>query len=325
MNDLEEHSFWKSVINFGQLFSDNIVFRLACAVSGISLFTFLRSVIAAFGGIRLDEFQALYYMTGNDNMISGIIDLFCGGAAAVVLAFMAASLFGICSAAKKEDIAKAEKNLNYAKTALVIMLIFTVFAVVFALCSVGTIEYYYKTVSQIYKNIENNADDLFKKTVFIGTMTLMAEIAAMKFFWDMGRVINGKREERKINILDMIIIMVLSIETAYIVVDNLINIFRFDYSLSGQNAVRPAMFIVTFFMMLSAYLAILFFIQMIFTHLFIYDSGDDFDEEFFFEPDEEFEKRVFENTPLNLGTESYELSFEIAHTEYPEREAMNDG
>ena len=78
MNDLEEHSFWKSVINFGQLFSDNIVFRLACAVSGISLFTFLRSVIAAFGGIRLDEFQALYYMTGNDNMISGIIDLFCG-------------------------------------------------------------------------------------------------------------------------------------------------------------------------------------------------------------------------------------------------------
>ncbi len=332
MNDVIDYPFLKAGTKFNKLFSEGTAFRLACTVSGMALFMLLRTIFSAFGGVRLDEFQALYYMAGNDDMTSGIINLSFGGLAAAVLGFMGASLFGMYAAAKNKDMKKAEKNLRYAKIAAVTLLIFTIFAVVFSFSSVGTIEYYYRTISKLYRGIQSNADDLFQKTVFIGTTALITEIVTIKLLWDIGHVIKGEPEGQKIHIFEMVIITVFSMEAAAIAVDNVINIFRFDYSAAGQNPAKLAMLIITFLMMLSVYLTIVFFLEMIFLHIFVYDFDDEYDEffephdEFFLEPEEEFENRVFGKEPLPYGsTEDYQLTFEIPHTEYPESEAVNDG
>ena len=328
MNDMIDHLLRERGTKFDRLFSESTALRFACAVSGMAVFILLRTIFSAFGGIRLDEFQALYYMAGNDDMSSGIINLFFGGTAAAVLGFMAASLFGMYAAAKNRDREKAEKNLKYAKISAVILFIFTIFIVVFSFSSVGTIEYYYRTISKLYRGIQGNADNLFQKTVFVGTTALITEIVIIKLFWDMGHIIRGKPEGHKIHIFEIVIITVFSMEAAAIAIDSVIGIFRFDYSAAGQNPARLAMMIITFLMMVSAYLTVLFFLEMIFLHIFVYDFDDDYDElfetydEFFPESEEEFEKRVFDREPLNYGsTADYQLTFEIPHTEYPESEA----
>ncbi len=330
--DITDHILRKKDTKFDLLFSEGTALRLACAVSGMAVFILLRTIFSAFGGIRLDEFQALYYMTGHDDMRAGIINLIFGGTAAAVLGFMAASLFGMYASAKNKDTGKAEKNLGYAKTAAVIIFIFTIFIVVFSFSSVGTIEYYSRTISRLYIGIQGSADDLFQKTVFVGTTALVTEIVMIKLLWDVGHIIRGEPEGQKIHIFEIVIITVFSMEVAAIAVDNVINMFRFDYSLSGQNPSRLAMMIITFLMMVSAYLTIVFFLEMIFLHIFVYDFDDDCDaffepdDEFFWEPEEEFEKRVFDKKDLDCGsTETYQLTFEIPHTEYPGSEAVNDG
>lgn len=328
---MDDYHFMKYGTKFDKMFSEGTAFRLACAVSGMAVVICLRAIFSAFGGIRLDELQSLYYMAGYDDMKAGIINLLFDGAAAAVLGFMAASLFGMYSAAKHGDTQKAERNLGYAKIAVVVMLIFTVTAIIFAFSSVGTIEYYYRTLSKLYKGVQGNADDLFQKTVFIGTTAFLAEIVTVKIIWDMGHIVRGEPEGHKIHIFEIVIITVFSMEIASAAVDSVINIFRFDYSASGQTPAKFAMLIITFLMMISSYLTVMFFLEMVFLHVFVYDSDidDDFSEyfeELFREPEEAFENRVFDKKDLDYGsTADYQLTFEIQHTEYPESEETSHG
>lgn len=145
----------------------------------------------------------------------------------------------------------------------------------------------------------------------------------------MGHILGSEPENRKIHIFEIVIITVFSMEIASVAIDNLINVFRFDYSASGQNPAKLAILIVTLLMMVSAYLTVIFFLEMVFLHIFVYDFDDNFedcfDEEFFFEPEETFENRVFGKEPLDYGgMEDYRLTFEIPHTEYPESEVITD-
>ena len=90
------------------VFSKDGAFIFACALAGMGLFIFLRTIVSMFGFVRFEEFYAAYSFIGYGSIATGLVNLFFGGLETLLLGSISVSIFSIIVAVKHENREKSD-------------------------------------------------------------------------------------------------------------------------------------------------------------------------------------------------------------------------
>lgn len=309
------------------MFSGASVFRLSCAMSAFTVFVFLKALVSMFGVVKLRELQSVYYMAGYSSLEIGIINLFFVGAGAVIMGFITAGLFAAMNEVKKDRTENALKYIKAVRISLIVAVCFTAAVIFFSFSSVRTLDYYYSVVSKFHEGIENNSKDLFIHTIFFGITAVMSEIILIKFMSGMKLLAEGREQRKNINFFEITAAAMCSFQVIYSAWETFFEILHFDYGKAAEIPASLAMLVLSFLILVSAELIVIFLAEAVIDDNFYYSIEDEFEE--FFEDERIFESRVFDDKPVFQGkTDGYKLTFEIPHTEYPtnsESDGEKDG
>lgn len=300
------------------VFTTKSPFRLACALGALTVFSLLRALTAMFGTVSLDELQSVYYLIhGGGDLKIGLVNLFFGAVAVIILCVLTLSMFRTISAAHYSDSNKMLKSIRTVKITLVAALCFTGIMITCALVSVGTINYYHNVISQFYDNLlTSSSKELLIQTILFGIPTLVTEIAFLKLTAGLEKDIHGKYAERNIRFWEICVIFIGELAVLYTFLSSLYDVIEFDYNLLAKSPARLAMLILTVLICIGVIMALLYFVDL----AAIYHNTERKSELSDNDENQPFESRVFPKTPLktiDLSEHTIPVP-DIPHTVYPD-------
>ena len=321
--------------DYGKLddvFSKDGAFMFACALSGMGIFVFLRTLVSMFGMIRFEEFYAAYSLIGYGAMTTGLINFFFGGIETFLLCFISVSIFSMISAVKHEDREKIGKYSKWLKRLLVALWFLILFMVALSATSAWFLDDAYRQIKKFNDSVEYSARGLFINTIIFGFIAFTVQDVFMNMMLNLEDTVHGRFLRKGERFWEIAIILAGCLFIMGELVLSIVAIIGFDYREIQEVPEKFALFLINVLIYAITAVTLIFFIKMFVDYLIAVRMGEEEKSEYFYEDyfeEEKFESRVFGNEPVNFGSaEGYQLTFEIPHTEYPdrtERESETDG
>ncbi len=322
---MDEKLIYRNIkYNAKNIFTGTSVFMLAFSILSFTMLVVIKTLIAVFDVSIIDQFKSIYYITSYSNSTVSLINGIFGAVVILCLCLITFGLFFSIFSASKENIPKLIRGIKLIKFSVILGLIVSIITAVCSIASVSVINYYAVKAAAFQQTVNNNSRKLFILTIAFGAVSIILEIAMIRFLIGMEHYFNGTAIIKIGSGLAGFISGVGAVSAAAEFISLLYNIVMVDYGTENFSPASLASDIVNIIMSVSL---IIFFISLMMS-VYNYSSNVLADDEYFDDfyddmvYDEEIEVRVF-SEDKNYTSEAYSNHklmmppFDIPHTEYP--------
>ena len=156
------------------IFAKPMITTLGCSFGVLGVCVLARAICSAADQKQLDLYASLYYMFGSSSVF--IVNIVMGTILAAALFFLAAGIFSARASILNNE--NAGNPTGVLKLSSVIALVITAIYIVIAFASVGVLNYTQISPTEV---TSASANSLFTAAFFLGTVTIIAEAALIRF------------------------------------------------------------------------------------------------------------------------------------------------
>ena len=315
--------------NSVKVFDHTSAIVMAFSMLTFTVLVLIKTLVTVFNASVINQFKSIYYLTNysssNVSLISGIF----GGTVTLSLSLAIFGLFFSIIAESKENVAKVMTGIKLIRFSAILGLIVSIITAVCSVASVSVVNYYAVKASSFQQTVQNNSWRLLFSSLVFGAVSVIFEVAVIRFLMAMENYLKGNELRRKgVGLIGFVSGMG-AVTAAIVFVSLLYDIITVNYKSESFSPFSLTSDILN--LLISVSLIVFFISLMMSVYNYSYYSKIFMDDEYeyfydYFDDtqwDEEKEVRVFSEDESHIiedysKPKQFILTFDIPHTEYPE-------